>query len=156
MITLQRNKQKMFYSNQGDGTPIYETDEYGNIKYSTYTDFDGNEIPILDEYGEKIPIDTGEIDDSFHEPIEFSANINNKLNEVLIQQFGIDDSTNYCQMATSKGYLLLKAGDLIWKQSEVGYKSDGSVDDTSADYIVKGIADEGLSIDLFLLRKNVK
>ena len=52
----------------------------------------------------------------------------------------------------------LKAGSVIWKKSEVGYKDDVKtiVDETTADYTVKGIADEGMSEDLFLLQRNVK
>ena len=126
--------------------PIYETDENGNIIY--YTDSDGN----------KIPIETGEYTTGYSHPVSFFANINNKLNEVVWQDYGIDDSTNYAQLITSKNELPLKVGSVIWKKSEVGYKDDENtiVDETTADYTVKGIADEGMSEDLFLLRRNVK
>ena len=73
-----------------------------------------------------------------------------------VKEFGIDDSTSYCQLVTDKGYLPLKAGDVVWKRSEVGHTDDGLVDSETADYIVKGVADEGLTTDLFLLRKNIK
>ena len=146
MMTLQSNKQAMKYSLQGERVPIYEMDENGHIIY--YTDSDGN----------KIPIETGEYTTGYLRPIPFLANINNKLNEVVWQDFGIDDSTNYAQIITSKGELPLKAGSVIWKKSEVGYKDDEKtiVDETTADYTVKGIADEGMSEDLFLLQRNVK
>lgn len=55
-----------------------------------------------------------------------------------------------------KGYLPLKAGDVVWKRSGVLNDSDGNTDPLSADYIVKGVADEGLTVDLFLLQKVVK
>ena len=146
MMTLASNKQSMKYSLQGERVPIYETDENGNIIY--YTDSDGN----------KIPIETGEYTTGYLKPIPFLANINNKLNEVVWQDYGIDDSTNYAQLITSKNELPLKVGSVIWKRSEVGYKDDENtiVDETTADYTVKGIADEGMSEDLFLLRRNVK
>lgn len=146
MMTLQANKQKMQYSLQGGQLPIYETDEDGNIIY--YTDYDGNQIPI----------ETGEYTTGYSEPVSFFANINNKLNEVVWQDYGIDNSTNYAQIVASKGELPLKAGSVIWKKSEVGYKDDDKtiVDETTADYIVKGVADEGMSEDLFLLQRNVK
>ena len=146
MMTLASNKQSMKYSLQGERVPIYETDENGNIVY--YTDSDGN----------KIPIETGEYTTGYSQPIPFLANINNKLNEVVWQDYGIDDSTNYAQLITSKDELPLKVGSVIWKKSEVGYKDDENtiVDETTADYTVKGIADEGMSEDLFLLRRNVK
>lgn len=145
-MTLQSNKQAMKYSLQGERVPIYETDENGNIVY--YTDSDGN----------KIPIETGEYTTGYSRPIPFLANINNKLNEVVWKDFGIDDSTNYAQIVANKGELQLKVGSVIWKKSEVGYKDDEKtiVDETTADYTVKGIADEGMSEDLFLLQRNVK
>ena len=158
MLTLASNKQSMKYSLQGERVPIYETDENGNIVYDHYTDSDGNIIYYLDENGEKIPLATGENTTGYSHPVSFFGNINNKLNEVVWQDYGIDNSTNYAQIVASKGELPLKAGSVIWKKSEVGYKDDGKtiVDETTADYTVKGIADEGMSEDLFLLQRNVK
>ena len=146
MMTLESNKQSMKYSLQCERVPIYETDENGNIIY--YEDSDGN----------KIPYETGEYTTGYSRPVSFFANINNKLNEVVWKDFGIDDSTNYSQIIASKDELPLKVGSVIWKKSEVGYKDDDktSVDETTADYTVKGIADEGMSEDLFLLQRNVK
>ena len=79
MMTLQSNEQAMKYSLQGERVPIYETDENGNIIY--YTDSDGN----------KIPMETGEYTTGYSKPVSFFANINNKLNEVVWKDFGIDD-----------------------------------------------------------------
>ena len=73
----------------------------------------------------------------------------------IYKEFGIDDSSSYCQIVTDKGYLPIKAGDVIWKKSEVGRDDDGLVDNKTADYVVKGVADEGLTADLFLLQKTV-
>ena len=145
-MTLQANKQAMKYSLQDGQIPIYETDDDGNIIY--YTDSEGNQIPI----------ETGEYTTGYSQPVSFFANINNKLNEVVWQDYGIDNSTNYAQIVASKGELPLKAGSVIWKKSEVGYKDEANtiVDITTSDYTVKGIADEGMSEDLFLLQRNVK
>ena len=158
MMTLASNKQSMKYSLQDERVPIYETDENGNIIYDHYTDYDGNIIYYLDENGDKIPLATGEYTTGYSQPVSFFANINNKLNEVVWQDFGIDNSTNYAQIVASKGELPLKAGSVIWKKSEVGYKDEAKtiVDGTTADYTVKGVADEGMSEDLFLLQRNVK
>lgn len=146
MMTLAINKQSMKYSLQGEIVPIYETDENGNIIY--YTDSDGN----------KIPMETGEYTTGYSQPVPFFANISNKLNEVVWQDYGVDNSTEYAQLIVSKDELPLKVGSVIWKKSEVGYKDDENtiVDETTADYTVKGIADEGMSEDLFLLQRNVK
>lgn len=140
---LDINKQKMQYSRQGQRVIIYERDDDGNVKY--YVDTDGNKIPLVAD--EKI---------GFSEPVEFKANISNKLSEVLVKEFGIDDSSTYVQIVTDKGYLPLKSGNIVWKQSKVEHDSDGLVDPLTADYTVKGVADEGLTVDLFLLQKVVK
>lgn len=140
---LDINKQLMKYSQHGQKVTIYEKDDDGNIKY--YVDGDGNKIPLIAD--EKV---------GFSEPKEFYANISNKLSEVLVKEFGVDDSSTYVQIVTDKGYLPLKSGDVVWKKSEVGYDDSGLVDSTTADYEVKGVADEGLTVDLFLLQKIVK
>ena len=152
---LDANKQQMKYSLQGQKITIYKKDEDGNIQYEGYTDSDGNFIPYLDVNGDKIPIISKEVV-GYSEPKIFKANISNKLSEVLIREFGVDDSSTYCQIVTDKGYLPLDVGDLVWKKSNVETDKDGLVDKNSADYIVKGVADEGLTVDLFLLQKNVK
>ena len=139
---LEANKQKMKYYKQGEKGTIYDSDENGNIKY---IEVDGEKIPVV--LREAI---------GFSDPVSFSANISNKLSEVLVKEFGIDDSSSYCQIVTDKGYLPIKAGDIVWKKSDVGRDSDGLVDDKTADYVVKGVADEGLTVDLFLLQKTVK
>lgn len=152
---LDANKQQMKYSLQGQKITIYKKDEDGNIQYEGYTDSDGNFIPYLDVNGDKIPIILKEVV-GYSEPKIFKANISNKLSEVLIREFGVDDSSSYCQIVTDKGYLPLDVGDLVWKKSNVEIDKDGLVDKNSADYIVKGVADEGLTVDLFLLQKIVR
>ena len=152
---LDANKQQMKYALQGQKITIYKKDEDGNIQYEGYTDSDGNFIPYLDVNGDKIPIILKEVV-GYSEPKIFKANISNKLSEVLIREFGVDDSSSYCQIVTDKGYLPLDVGDLVWKKSNVETDKDGLVDKNSADYIVKGVADEGLTVDLFLLQKIVR
>lgn len=151
---LDINKQKMKYALQGQTVTVEETDEYGNPVYEGHTDASGNFIPYLDSQGNPIP-KTKEVN-GFSEPVTFYANISNKLSEVLVKQFGIDDSTSYVQIVTDKGYLPINNGDVVWKKSEVVLNDDGLPDENSADYIVKGVADEGLTADLFLLQKVVK
>lgn len=156
MRTLNKNKQPMKYALQIGEVPIYNRDENGEIIYESYEDSEGNIIYILDENGDKIPQETGEYEVGYSEPVDFSANINNKLNEVVWESYGIDNSTNYAQIISNKDELPLKAGSVIWKKSEVGRKESGSVDDSTADYVVKGVADEGQNFDLFLLQRNLK
>lgn len=152
---LEANKQRMKYALHGKSIVIYEKDTFGEIIYEGYTDNDGKFIPYLDDDGNKIPKIIKEVD-GYGEPVDFKASISNKLSETLIKEFGVDDSSNFCQIVTDKGYLPLDVGDLIWKKSSVGRDNDGLVDKNTADYIVKGVADEGLTVDLFLLQKNVR
>lgn len=138
MRTLKKNKQKMYYANQDRIIPITET----------YIDEDGNEYEL----------DTGETKLVYGDPVEFSANISNKLNEVKWAEYGIDESTNYAQIVVSKGLVPLKVGSIIWKKSEIGYENteENIVDENTSDYVVKGVADEGLTEDWYLLKKRVK
>lgn len=135
----------MKYSLQDGRVPIYERDENGDIVY-------------IEVDGEKIPVETGEYETGYSSPVDFMANINNKLAEVFIKDFGIDDSTNYAQIVAEKDALPIKNGSVIWKKSEVKYKDESKtiVDEKSADYLVKGVADEGQSEDLYLLKRIVK
>lgn len=142
---LEINKQTMQYSRQGERVEIYERDGDGNIVYTKYTTADGKPIPVIKDTVI-----------GYSDPVTFRASINNKLSEVLIKEFGIDDSTSYLQIVTDKGALPIKTGDYIWKSSAVGRDKNNLVDVTTADYIVKGVADEGLTVDLFLLQKNVR
>ena len=96
-----------------------------------------------------------ETETAYEEPVKFFANISNKLSEALMKEFGIDQSTNYVQIASDKGRLPLTVGSLVWKKSSVAHKNLRP-DPKSADYKVIGVADEGLTVDLFLLQKNVK
>lgn len=138
MRTLNKNTQTMYYANQDRIVPIYEY----------YEDEDGNIIPL----------DTGETKLVYGEPIEFKANISNKLNEIKWAEYGIDESTNYAQIVASKGSFPLKVGTIIWKKSEIGYEDVDNeiVDENTSDYVVKGVADEGLTEDWYLLKKRVK
>lgn len=157
MRTLLKNQQPMKYALLLGTFPIYERDENGEIIYLYYEDSDGNKIYYLDEEGNRIPSETGESETRYSKPVEFAANINNKLDEVAWTEYGIDNSTNFAQIVSDKGVLPLKAGSIVWKKSEVKYKYGEKIipDETTADYIVKGVADEGQTVDLFLLQKKV-
>lgn len=146
MRTLNKNKQKMWYSLQNGKSPVYETDASGQVIY--YTDEDGNRFPLK----------TGEKTIGYTEPVAFQANINNKLTEAKWQEYGIDKSTNYSQIVIEKGKIPIKEGDVVWKNNEVQFIEDVDqkiVNAKSADYIVRGVANEGLNFDLFLLQKQL-
>ena len=74
--------------------------------------------------------------------------------------FGADQWYQYLYLQITKipWSKILRYNDFVNEKSEVGYKDDENtiVDETTAAYTVKGIADEGMSEDLFLLQRNVK
>lgn len=142
---LESNKQKMFYSLIDGKIPVYELDKDGKVKT---VNVDGKEIPKK----------TGEYRTGYKKPVCFFANISNELDEAMAKSFGTDDSTNYVQICAKKDALPLTEGSLIWKKSAIAYEDIGNtiIDANSADYTVKGVADEGLTVDLFLLQRNVK
>lgn len=141
---LERNKQDMYYSRKlsDNTTPIYATDSSGNV---IYDDIDG----------ESIPRETGDYRGEYLTPVAFSGNISNTIAEELKQAFG-SYADNACQLMLGKDEIPLEVGDSIWKDSEIEYYSDGAVNPDTCDYHVVGSATNGLSVDLFLLKKNVK
>lgn len=140
MRTLNRNKQKQYYSNPGKLVPIYETDEEGNIKY-------------IEVDGELVPVETGEYEPGFSMPVEFKANIAGKLDNVVIRASGADASDNHAQIVADKGTLPFKIGTRIWLRSKVEYKDEAKTipDGDSADYVVRGLMLEDLNQDMFYL-----
>lgn len=152
MRQSRKIKQKMFYSLPTEEVPKYERDSDGNIIYENYTDIDGNVIYILDDNGDRIPKMTGGKEQIYSEPIEFHNGISGRLSEVLMEAYGIDDSSIYAQMDyLAKKYPFVE-GTLIWKNSEVRYK-DGLIDKTSADYEIVGILDEFPNVWSCLLKR---
>lgn len=140
MRTLRRNRQRMYFSNPGELQPIYERDEDGNIITTEVN-------------GQLVPLDTGEFELTFTEPIEFFANINGKLSEVTLEAFGIDNSMNYCEIVTNKNAFGLKIGAIIWRSSKVIIKPNGNPDVDSADYVVRGVVKESLNEDRYLVKR---
>lgn len=140
MRTLNKNKQKQFYSNPGKSVPIYETDEDGNIQY-------------IEVDGELVPVETGEYEPGFSMPVEFKANISGKLNDVIVRAFGADSSNNHAQIVADKGVLPFKIGTRIWLRSKVEYKDEAKTipDGDSADYVIRGLLLEDLNQDMFYL-----
>lgn len=130
MRTSRRVKQKMFYATMHEGSPIYAKDDEGNIIYDEMPD------------GEQIPREVGETPEGYDEPIEFENSITGTLTADEIQAFGSENKV-LAKMTYPKGAYPFAVGVLIWKDSEVNYNKDGSVDEKSADYRIIGIQDTG-------------
>jgi hypothetical protein len=145
--TLRKNKQQMYYSLPLGEQPIYELDENGQ-----------KIIDYVDEEGRVYYRETGESEMVYSIPVPFQNGISGKLSEVLVKEFGIDDSSMYAEMDTEANKYPIVVESLIWRKSEAKYKdADRTIPDkTSCDYVVAGVLDEGLNVWNYLLRRNLK
>lgn len=135
MMTLNINKQKMYYSNQDKQVPIYET----------YVDDDGNEYQL----------DTGETKLVYGEPIEFFGNLSMSGGESEAVEFGVDLSQYSAIVVLPKNYIDVTETSLIWADTEPAKGSDGNTDEYSADYQIVKIS-KSLNFDKLVLQKVVK
>lgn len=142
MRTARRIKQKMYYSQLETQIPIYETDDEGNIIYIIHG-------------GEKIPKSSGETKAGYSEPISFYNSISGDLTEDEMKAFGGEKLGN-AKMTYRKNEFPFKTGTLIWKDSEILYNVDGTIDTESADYIVMGVLDAGKHFWKCILSKVIK
>ena len=143
MMTLNQNKQKMYYALQDKIVPIYETDEEGNIIY--YEDAEGN----------KIPLETGDTKLSYGEPIEFYGNISMSGGEAESVEYGVNIGDYEAILTVDKGLLPLSEISLIWYENEPRMNEDETVDEHSADYEVVKIS-PGLNVYKYVLKRVVK
>ena len=137
----------MYYSLPLGEQPIYELDENGE-KIIAYIDDEG-----IIYYKE-----TGDSEMVYSEPVPFQNGISGKLSEVLVKEFGIDDTSMYAEMDTEANKYPIVAESLIWRKSEILFKDSNRtiLDKTSCDYVVAGVLDEGLNVWNYLLRRNLK
>jgi len=142
MRTARRKEQRMFYANLHESTPIYQTDEYGNIVYRTMPD------------GEQMPIKIGETKPGYDEPTEFWNSISGTLTEDELEAFGSENG-GVAKITYHKGEYPFRVGTLIWKDSEVGY-IDGEVDENTADYRIMGVLTTGQHFYRAILEEAVK
>lgn len=142
MRTARRVTQKLLYSNFSESKPIYVTDDSGNIIYDTMPD------------GVEVPRTTGETKEGYDEPTEFWNSISGTLTEDELQAFG-GEKRAVAKITYRKNGYPFRVGTLIWKNSEVGYKN-GEVDETSADYRIMGILDEGQHFYRAIMEKVTK
>lgn len=141
---LKKNQQKMYYALQVGEVPIYETDEEGNIVYITVD-------------GEQIPVETGEYEIGYSEPVEFLSSLAMSGGEAEAQEFGLSTADYNATLLCSKGAFPIVEGSLIWAKSEVGYKDTAKmvVDGNTADYSVIKVS-ESLNFVKYVLKAIVK
>lgn len=135
MMTLNANKQKMYYANQIGQVPIYEE----------YTDDDGNTYPL----------DTGETKIGYSEPTEFFGNISMSGGESEAVEFGVDLSQYEAIVVVPKNYINVTEASRIWTDTEPQKDIGGNVDGNSADYRIVKIS-KSINFDKLVLQKVVK
>ena len=135
MMTLDINKQKMYYANQIGRVPIYEE----------YTDKEGNTYPL----------DTGETKIGYSEPVEFLGNLSMSGGESEAVEFGLDLSQYSAIVVLPKNYINVTETSLIWTDTEPQKDVGGNVDGDSADYRIVKIS-KSLNFDKLVLQKVVK
>lgn len=130
MRNLRRNKQKMYYSTLTGKTPIYERDEYGNVKYITVD-------------GIQVPVETGETEITYSLPSEMLANIAFSGDETTAKEFGVDLSSYDAVVVCEKGRYALTETSIVWFETAPSYKDQQQtiVDADTADYKVVSVKD---------------
>lgn len=144
MRLLRKNMQPMKYSLQDGRVPIYERDENGDIVY-------------IEVDGQKIPVETGEYETGYSDPVDFMGNISMSGGEAEAKEFGMDIGDFDAVIVLEKDAVPLTETSIIWHTSPVKYKDEQNtiVDSKSADYAVKRVS-PSLNFTKVLLQRIVK
>lgn len=144
MRLLEKNKQNLKYAFQVGEVPIYERDESGNIVY-------------IEVDGQKVPVETGETEVGYSNPIDFKGNIAMSGGEAEAKSFGVDISEYDAILLMEKDRIPINETSLIWHTSEVQYTDEQNtvVDRKSADYSIKRVQ-PSLNFTRYLLKRIVK
>lgn len=159
MRTLNKNKQKMFFSQFLATGMRYDTDDEWNPMYYE-----------TDE-GERIYSETSENMAYYSKPREMKANIAESGGEAEAKEFGLSVGDYEAVLVYSRGEYPLKEGSYIWlDDTEVGYEYNGqevpvevdgemvmmkTPDVSTADYIVLK-APKSLNFQKAILKAVVK
>lgn len=144
MRLLEKNKQNLKYALQVGEVPIYERDEDGNIIY-------------IEVDGQKVPVETGETEPGYSNPIDFRGNIAMSGGEAEAKSFGVDISEYDAILLMEKNRIPIDETSLIWHTSKVRYIDEQNtiVDRKSADYSIKRVQ-PSLNFTRYLLKRIVK
>lgn len=143
MMTLNQNKQKLYYALLDNVVPIYETDDDGNIIY------------YEDEEGNRIPLETGDTKIIYSKPVEFYGNIAMSGGEVEVQEFGLNLADYEAILVLDKNTLPLTETSLIWQNTKPKFNQDETLDENSADYKIVKINSSN-NYDKYVLSRVVK
>lgn len=144
MRLLEKNKQNLKYALQVGEVPVYERDEDGNIIY-------------IEVDGQKVPVETGETEPGYSNPIDFRGNIAMSGGEAEAKSFGVDISEYDVILLMEKNRIPIDETSLIWHTSKVRYIDEQNtiVDRKSADYSIKRVQ-PSLNFTRYLLKRIVK
>lgn len=149
--SCRRNRQKMWFSIPNGTEKVYETDNDGNIVYLHYESSDGEIVYYLDEDGNKIPNEVGEVA-SFSTPTFFYGQVSSQLENAIMRAWGSDNSNNYAVLTLAKrvkdaegNYISFPNGTQIWRCKDIP--------SGQPDYIVSGVMTEELGEDSYYLTK---
>lgn len=165
MRTLNKNKQKMYYSLLDEEKPIYEMEVYelypSEDLFPSETLFPSGDDVMVTKYieidGEKIPVETGETELIYSVPVLFRGNIAMSGGESKQVEYGVDKADYDAILIMKKNELPITETSLIWFESPVVYKDVEKkiVDGNSADYRVKKVS-PSLNQTKYLLERIVK
>lgn len=140
MRSLKKNRQKLWYSTYADQITIYERDENGEI---VYDEIDGELYPRI--IAEKA---------GYNNPVSFYANISAAKGSSDSEVFGV--SLDYTKtISTTDMTLPISETSLIWFETEPIIDTDGTVDESSADYAVVAVA-RSLNNVVYAIKKRAK
>lgn len=107
--------------------------------------------------GQKVPVETGETEVGYSNPIDFRGNIAMSGGEAEAKSFGLDISEYDAILLMEKGRIPIDETSLIWHISEVKYVDEQNtiVDRKSADYSIKRVQ-PSLNFTRYLLKRIVK
>lgn len=144
MRLLEKNKQNLSMRYKLGEVPVYERDEDGNIIY-------------IEVDGQKVPVETGETEPGYSNPIDFRGNIAMSGGEAEAKSFGVDISEYDAILLMEKNRIPIDETSLIWHTSKVRYIDEQNtiVDRKSADYSIKRVQ-PSLNFTRYLLKRIVK
>lgn len=140
MMTLDQNKQILYYSLFKSEVPVYLKDENGNI---VYQEIDGMEYPVVEC-----------TKNDYSTPVEFEANISGNSGETRLADYGLNVGDYDAIIVANKGEFPFTEQTLIWHKTTPVITDDG-VKPESADYKVVAIK-TSLNEERFVLKKREK
>lgn len=131
-----KNKQRLQYALYKGKEDIPQTDSNNDV--------------IYDETGE--PMRSGSKKPTFGRPVDFFANIAFAGGEAEAEAYGVSIGDYDSKIVVPRGSLPITETSIIFKDSKPKYRSDGSLDDKSADFRVRKVQ-PSLNYTVYLLKR---